>query len=465
MPGPKGVEKGQRSDYQVRYTAGGPCVGVYKTKDISTVSDQALVEGINCRIQDGVVTNRGGQSALLEEGQELTGCVTGLIDLQGAGVNLLLNPAGQLDTYVGFLAAADRYERLTLEILSSSLLRVHPTDETKGRYSFAHWRGNVVLFASTAESSDIWVLYKLIPPEVGNEATDIQIEEVFRLPEDIKPSSLVVFPASQGSGQSPELEPIFVGTQGGGVYGFDGIEVKELLAEAEFESRVVVFRYHDMLYAAGAQAIKRWLSWTRGTGSPLLGTWDDVALPTDTFPDGISDFSPLCATEYLDYALVGGTDLDVTASSGNPGPACILKLAEDSAGDVVCTVEHAVTNAEFVYDITVFNGTAIYASSWESSFATSPARLGGWDGNTWEEELGSLFSENEAVVFRLFSTGDRLYMGATCNNDTVESNEPAGLFEVTPDSLVPLSTLTITRLVDTTDLLSDSEGASDIVAW
>jgi len=464
MPNPKGAEKGQRNQYQVRYNAGAPCIGVWTSKDISTLPDTALVEGINIRIQDGVVVNRGGQTGLLDAEQEaMTGCVTGLIDLEGLGVNLLLNPAAQLDTYLGYLASADRYERITTEILTTDILRVHPTQTDKGRYCFAHWRGNIVLFAADPGGT-YWILYKLIPPETGNEATEIQVEEVLSLPAGVTPSSIVVFPASQGTGQSPELEPIFIGTQEGGVYGFDGIELKELLAATGFASRVIVFRYHDMLYAAGQQEIQRWLSWTRGTGSPLLGTWEAVTLPSDPFPDGVGDFIPTCAAEYLDYGFVGGWDADETPSAGTPGPAVILQLAESAAGVVTCTVGHAVTDSDYVFDLAVFNGTLTYGSAWESSFASHPGRLGGWDGSTWNEELASLTAENDALVFRLFSVGDRMYMGAVCENGAL-SGEPAGLFEVTPANLSPLANLSVTRLVDTFDLLSDAEGASDIVAW
>ena len=61
-------EKGSSKSYQARYRIStDPCSGVDKSHDRSTLPHNALVEGINARVHDGIVLSRGGQSVTTDE--------------------------------------------------------------------------------------------------------------------------------------------------------------------------------------------------------------------------------------------------------------------------------------------------------------------------------------------------------------------------------------------------------------
>jgi hypothetical protein len=413
VPNPTQPERGVKSPYSARYGLSVPwCTGIDLRHDPSMLSDSALRQGVNCRIQDGVPVSRGGQS--LEATSSPNGdCVQGMVDIPGAGTKMVLaanadavNPAA-----IAFLdenlPAASRFSTIDDTVVE------HPArgnsngqnfEDTRPRYVYQWWDGHVVF--QDAENSEK-ELCRIVLPEDTSKTDEIQVEPVFPCKVEgemstFTVSSLVTLPQLG----STDRTPLYFGTLGGGVVGYVNGQLVRLLAEATFSGRVIVFQYNNRLYAAGPQAIKVQNGWASGEGADSAD-WDDVAMPA-----GPSDFRPMCAKEWNGFGWIGGYD-----DGGSPPTAAdtgyILKIS-DSTGTPVATVAingygGASDYLESVDDFAVGLANQFFVAWRWNSTTQEFASFGEWDGSS-ALNLSGTWGEAEATVVRMVGNHKRIYI-------------------------------------------------------
>jgi len=489
MPAPQQPERGIRKGYQARYRVNvGPCTGVDKSGDPSVLADTALAEGINISLRDGTMSERGGQEKA-NSSSAMTGCVYGMVEMGSAGeagfADLLLTvpgggidvSLGTIDSWIPGLPDDVEYSRLTegsgigegeigvygVPIGESTQLTA---DSTVSRYSFTRWNGDVVLAAAALSDATFatFGIFKLLQDQPEIAEGKMKVEEIFHFASGITPASLATIPAPAPDG-SPAREYLFVGTLGGGVIGTDGTHTFTSLAEATLDDRVIVFRYHDTIYACASQEIRRL---TPGT----TATWTTLTLPVAAFPAGVVDFRPICAIEFDDKGLVGGWDDNETRGG------CILSITEALNGTITVAVEHVPevivgggpVPCQHIIDFCILEGRLIYGyNSNPGQFTYYPQYwLGVYNGVTFQDDQ-ALFVSTESSpggLWRLYSTGAIVYAGARSTIDATALDCEAGLFSVQPITQGgdPVDGIYISRLNNTTTLLTDSSGASDIIA-
>lgn len=419
MAKPRQPEKGVTGYRKFRYGRSpgeiGPCTGVNKAHDKSTLQMTDLVEGINARVHDGIVVARGGQS-LTESG--MAGCVQGLIDVNGGGARMVLSsndpsPKASVDVYDPSLPSGSNYFVLTD---TPQLFDAHPPqgqiqgietfNDTKPRYVYTWWDGFVVFQSSTDDK-----LYKVLLPEDKTDPDEVNVEELFLLQvpgegSAFEVSSMTTMPnvGTVGGG-----EPLYFGTMAGGVVGYVNGQLVRLQADATFSSRVLVFQYNNRLYAAGTQELRVQDGWSTG-GSPVSAAWSNVPLPAGAYPAGVSDFRPMCAIEHNGYGWIGGWDDDVTWVWNTTYPGFILKI-DDSSGTPVCTVGYNGNNRVSFDDFAVALGNTLFVSFRHMTFAV--AEFGGfatWDGTTLDVKNDVTWGESGGMVVRLAGNNSILFL-------------------------------------------------------
>lgn len=416
MPGPKQPERGTKTPYRARYRVNvGPCEGIDNAHDISTPVDEALIEAINVRVHDGIVVNRFGQ-ANVTGGDPMTGCVTGLSPVQQIGAKLFLAPPraggslGEFDAYNGRGTEAGSYSRVTDDLQNVVFpLLVDALSTTTARFCFAFWKDAPHMVASQPGGTD-YAWYRIIPPEDDGEVNDVQIEEVFKFPAGITPTSVVTL-LSGAEDDSRRADPIFFGTLGGGVYGYTN-RLAPLLGEGSLTGRVIVARLHNTLYAFGTNECLRQRGWADGEEmlNGTIAAWDAVALPAGVMPAGVDDFRPTCWAEHGDYLYVGGWD-ETPYALGNDA-AVILRLEEPTATLVpaltIGYVPSVKTDTGKLTEMVAHKDVLYFAFTWDlpgSQFCD----LGSFDGTVWREGLYDFGSETEPYIGRMVSTGGVIY--------------------------------------------------------
>jgi hypothetical protein len=449
MPKPSPPEKGVRGYRRFRYGNQpgmmGPCTGVNKAHDKSTLFPTDLVDGINVRVQDGILVTRGGQS-LTED--NMNGCIQGLIDIEGVGSRAIL-------------AHNERSPNAGIDILDESStpnyvkledkFNEHPNpahsggssyDDTKPRYVYTWWDGNIVFQAATTNP-----LYKLILPDEKMDLDKIQVEELFPLQvpgegSAFKVGSLTTLP---GFGTTRQRSPLYFGTMGGGVVGYIQGKLVRLLAEATFSGRVVVFSYNNRLYAAGAQKVMFQASgWSTG-GDAASTSWTNMTMPVE-----VTDFRPMCGAEGLGFGWIGGYDDSISFPTDK---GFILKLDDSSGTPVLSSALNSYGGGPdrlMSVDDFAIRGSIVYAGwRWETTGGSFFASAGEWNGTVLTERVG--FGESNAMVHRIATTQSLLYVSGYGGSSGV------GLWTWDGSSSV--------QITDLATLFGDSESPFDMVLF
>jgi hypothetical protein len=405
----KQPELGIRNPYDARYRITvGPCRGLDQATDPSTVSDEALTKLINGRVYDGIVVCRGGQSAA-KNSTPLSGCVQGMIDVDGSGPRIVL--AMDRDEGLGPVPGIDLFDQgINPSYVADIDLPVVPypgqlfgsaANDDNPRYALLWWNEQIVYGGSDD------YLYRFIFPDDDLSATSVQAERLFKLeptgsgtPFEI--SSMCTMPDTNSNGSAPHNPkmgpPLYFGSIGGGVYAYVNGELATLLADGTFTNRVLVFQYNNRLYAASRQELRVQSGWLDG-GSPTSTTWAAV-----TMPGGVTNFIPMCAIECYGFGYIGGGD------SGATPTGRILKI-DDSTGTPVLTLANAgvvgADDLESADDFAFAFGQA-YVAYRARSGVNKISQIGTMDNNAAITMVAGTWSE-DGMVTRIVGTYGMVY--------------------------------------------------------
>lgn len=434
----KQPESGQRQPYDARYgLTAGPCRGLDLAHDPSVIADEALTQAINVRVHDGIVLSRYGQSAPLNADDAMSGCVQGLIDINGGGPRFVLamyRPSTLTSTpQLSDIDLFDRqletpYVRIT-DAPSNNRLSAQPQrgiaqggtsfDDASPRYAFLWWNDQII-FGGYDNDLDERNLYRFIFPDDDLDADSVQVEQVLALfvpgeMDEFAVASMCALPDTNAN-KSAEYDPkqgppLYFGTVGGGVVGYVNGELVRLQDEGTFSGRVIVFQYHNRVYAAGRQLLKVQNGWADG-GSPASASWSSV-----TLPGTVSDFLFMFAQEWLGYGYLGGVE-----GPGSTNEGRILRIDDSSGSPVVTEVNDGDPGGDGILcfdDMAIALGGA-YVSYRKVPSATESAdvRMLNVDGTlgatigTWEEN---------GQVPRLLGVPNALYISAWASG-----NDPSG---------------------------------------
>ncbi len=423
MPTEKQPERGTKSPYSVRYLVDIPgCSGIDLSHDPSTIDDTALRQGINCRVHDGIVLNRGGQTAI--PNSPGSGCIQGLIDIDGVGTRAVLadnekSPAAGITFLDENLPSATNYTSISSEVTE------HPAQgdqnggsfqDAKPRYVYQWWDGYIV-FQDVANPEK--ELHKLVLPENDITLTDeIQAEALFPclVPGEAGPftvTSMTTMPQVT----NVTTQPLYFGTLAGGVVGYINGQMRRLLADATFSGRVIVFQYNNRLYAAGADDLWVQNGWTAGNDA-ASSSWTQVSLPV-----GPTDFRPMCGIEWGGYGWIGGYD-DATAG-GAVNSGYILRINDSSGSPVVTVALNDVGGAldwlQSVDDFAVgLSNKFIIGYRWRTSGGSAFGDFNTWDGASAVTPQGYGWGESEGMVQRMQGTNDRIYISGYGSDSTAK---------------------------------------------
>ena len=397
MPTEKQPERGTKSPYSARYLVDIPgCSGVDLSHDPSTIEDTALRQGINCRVHDGIVLSRGGQTAV--PSSPGSGCIQGLVDIDGVGTRAVLAD-NEIDTPPAVITFLDEntgdYESI------SDTVTEHPAQGDGNGGSFED-----AVFQDVANPEK--ELHKLILPE--NDITlidEIQVEKLFPclVPGEAGPftvTSMTTMPQVS----TVTTQPLYFGTLAGGVVGYVNGQMRRLLPDATFSGRVIVFQYNNRLYAAGADDLWVQNGWTVGNDASST-SWTQVSLPV-----GPSDFRPMCAIEWGGFGWIGGYD-DPAGAAANTG--YILKISDSTGSPVVTVALNDVGGAldwlQSVDDFAVGLGNQfVIGYRWRTSGGSAFSDFNIWDGASAVTPQGLGWGESEGMVERMQGTNDRVYI-------------------------------------------------------
>lgn len=459
-------ELGERKPYVVRYKGNvGPCEGVDDSHDPSTVNDQGLVDLVNGYVHDGIVVSRGGQTAITNPLSPMSGCVYGMIEIDGGSNaspdwylsvphnDFLPFTLGSIDTwFTSIVDPTDAYTRVVgdsvAEVGAGEVGSYGPPaldvfDSTVSRFCFANWKGDVVIVSSRIDDAGtVFGVFKLIPTLDPTLPHRTKTEEIVKIPSGITPSSLV--PLNVGG-----TEYLFLGTLGGGVLVTDGVSVLTSLAEGTLSGRVILASYHGTIYACANHEIRRL---NHGTTSSWGGA---ISIPSGAFPTGVADFRPSCWSECYDELLIGGWD------DNEPFGGCILKITESSSGVATVSIAHVPEivvggtprYADFISDIcNTFSGgdpIVFYSYQMDSGELTSSieAIIGSYDGVSFTDNVAALSHPegDPSVIGRMYSAANVVFVSGYSSSGVVSGNSEPGIFSDV-----------LNRLISTFDAVGDS---------
>lgn len=446
MPSTKQPERGQKNPYQARYRLNvGPCEGLDLSEDPSTISDAALVDAINCRVHDGIVVSRGGQT-LLED--SMNGCIQGLIDVDGVGTKALLahnerSPSAGIDVLDE--SRTPNYVRI------GDRLDPHPNpgdssgssyEDTKSRYVYAWWDGNIVFQDATTGP-----LNKIILPDDKMDLDEIQAEELFpcQIPGEGSAFQVASMTTLPTFGTARQQSPLYFGTLGGGVVAYAQGQFVRLLAEATFTGRVIVFSYNNRLYAAGKQKTmfqnNGWVD-----GGSAVGT----GFTNMTMPGAVTDFRPMCGSEGIGFGWIGGYDASISFPTDK---GFIIKIDDSTGTPLLTSALNSYGGASdrlmSVDDFAVRGDTVFAAWRWETLGGSFYASTGEWNGTSLTERYGA--GESNSMIQRIVTTQSLLYICARGGSSGV------GIWTWDGSSA--------TQITDLDLLFSDSESPNDMVLF
>lgn len=355
----KQPELGVKSPYDARYGVTiGPCIGLDDSHDPSMIPDEALVDGTNVRVHDGIPISRGGQSSPTNSENQAGGCIQGLIDINGGGPRIVLaevratTPTGLSDIDMFDQSSSPNYVRVTAP--TTNRLSAQPlegigqgstvVDTDRPRYAFLWWNGEIVFGGSDLALDDDY-LYRFVFPDESFDPDDVQVEPVLHLcvsgeSDNFQISSMCQLPETNSNkteSADPRLgPPLYFGTVGGGVVAYVNGELVRLLDEATFTGRTMVFEYNNRLYAAGTQKVMvQDAGWTDG-GSPVSSSFTDLTMPVSPV-----EFVPYCTQQIEAVCLIGGADVDggtrgsILEIDDSTAPPTVTE-AHDGTGGFVC---------------------------------------------------------------------------------------------------------------------------------
>lgn len=316
MPGPKPPEKGQQESYNARYKLTiGPCTGLDRSEDVSTIADSALVEAINARAHDGIVVARGGQS--VPTTTAATGCIQGLIDIPTVGTKAVL---AINTTTMNFYERSGMDSAPRIDLIPDGMTQGPDPYDSGGPFQCYAWWDGKIIFENAVDNA----LNEIILPEGSFDAADVEFEELFPLtvPGEGSPFAISSFLTMPQTGTVGSREPLYFGTMAGGVVGYANGQMLRLLPDATFSDGVLLFSFANQMYAIANQKLMRQGGWSNG-GSPLAGQsgWSEIPFPAGT----PTDFHPRCAAEWRGAAYIGGFEGVPISNSVETG--YIMKLA------------------------------------------------------------------------------------------------------------------------------------------
>lgn len=400
-------ESGIQRPYDARYgITVGKCRGLNLSHDPSMIADEELTQAVNIRIHDGIGLSRPGQETLVDTS---SGCVQGMIDINGGGPRFAIseNDSAAAQPFYSYVYLFDRATwggDMTVEPPRLTDLDGVPVQgqdgssfarsEANPRYLFFWWNGRIVFSGRkrledgnvVADPAYLWEL--IIPdedPEGGAQSRQVFKLEVPGEGVEFVPNNMAVLP---NVGVQDNGGPLYFGTMGGGVVAWVNGELRRLLAEGTFSSRVFVLIFNNRLYAVGGDEIRVQDGWVTGA-SPVSTTWTSL-----TVPGTAAGLIPMCVVEWAGYGWVGGQ------VAGN---ACILRIAEN--GTVTDMPNAPSGGRRSVDDFAVALGSRLYAFTLTSVTAGAVYE---WDGTDWTGP--NIFGWGEAVAMcRLQGKAGALY--------------------------------------------------------
>ena len=438
MANRKGQEQGNRSPRQFRTGIDIPYwKGLNRDYDAGAISDTELQDAINIRLIGGRIDCRGGQEKLNET--PMDGCVWSMDDLPLPTVGLFL---AHID---GATYSLDRYN-LDLDpdyqgaypSASSPNLDEHQPfgNATKPRQVLAVWR-NKLLAANTTNDT----IHEVVLPKEGT-IGDIAFRPLVTVAQI---STMTVVPEG---GESI----LYIGsTDNNEVYRYDGTWLSTDGAIGSNSERMIVGRFHDLLYIFGTQ-----YALVRQPGAPLVnGIPAPGAYATLTMAAGVTTFRPSAMCEFGQELVIAGLDAAISPALGVPGPGCLLiydgstmtlaRQPNDGGGVGVYRPARGVS------DVFLWNGKVWYL--WREAGTDPNTWIGSYDGSTWNDTVASLGTTQSGSA----NTGDLLTANGLLYATTIRDETPTGL---TNSSVLLSSTdgVTWTLVEDITDF----SGASNV---
>ena len=437
MANRKGQEQGNRSPRQFRTGIDIPYFkGLNRDYDAGAISDTELQDAINIRLIGGRIDCRGGQEKLNET--PLDGCVWSIDDLPMPTVGLFLahidNATYSLDRYN--LDLSPNYQGAYPAASLPNLDQHQPFGSAgKPRQVLVVWR-NKLLAADTTNGT----IYEVVLPKEGT-LGDIALRPLVSVPQI---SSMIAVPEG---GESI----LYVGsTSNNEVYRYDGTWLSTDGAIGFNSERMIVGRFHDLLYIFGTQyALVRQPGAPLVNGIPAPGTYASL-----TMAAGVTTFRPSAMCEFGQELVIAGLDAAITPGIGTPGPGCLLiydgstmtlaRQPNDGGGVGVYRPARGIS------DVFFWNGKVWYL--WRE-FGTDPNTwIGSYDGSAWNDTVASLGTTQTGSA----NTGDLLTANGLLYATTIRDETAPGL----TNSSVLLSSpdgATWTLVEDITDF----SGASD----
>lgn len=443
----KQPELGIKNPYDARFGITiGKFRGIQLDHDQSMIPDEALVDATNVRAHDGIVLSRFGQSTPLNS--QASGCIQGLIDVNGGGPRFVLamvrltTLADKSDVDLFDRNLTPQYSQVT-DPPTNQRLSAQPAkgqlqlgggtlDDQLPRYAFFWWNGQIVFDGGDHK------LYRFIFPEDDLSLDSVQVEPLFDLrvggtTTTFDVASMCALPdtdANATASNDPRRgKPLYFGSVGGGVFAYVNGEMVQLLADGTFTSRVIVFEFHNRLYASGRQDVRVQQGWLDGD-SPTSTTWTVVAMPV-----GVSDFLSMCAVEFYGSGWIGGADVGASPSGR------ILRL-DDFSGTPVLTVANDGTlspvNLISVDDFGIAAGKvyAAYRSVPSVTEVADFAEMG--NSGTIGTPLGLAWSEDGQVI-RLVGNNSDLYVSAWTTGGTSGGGAESAIYQYDGSSTVKIA--------------------------
>lgn len=415
-----GKELGVRTSRQFRTGIDHPYFrGLNRDYDAGAIQDTELQDAINVRLLGGRIDSRGGQEKLTDSA--LDGCVWSVDDLPMPTVGLFL---AHQDT------ATYSLDRYNLD-LSPNYNGVYPTlsqpnvgehrpfgGSTTPRQVLTVWRDKLL-----GGDSVSGIVSEIVLPKEG-QIGDIAFRKLVSVPEV---SSFAVVPEG---GESI----LYIGsTSNNEVYRYDGTWLSTDGAIGFNSERMVVGRFHDLLYIFGTQyALVRQPGAPLVNGFPAPGQYASI-----TMPGTVTTFRPSAMCEFGDQLIIAGLDAAIAPALGVPGPGCLLKydgstltLAQqpnDGAGPGVYRPARGVS------DVFLWNNKVWYL--WRE-FGTDPHTwVGNYDGATWNDTVADLGTaqSGSSNTGDLLTANGLLYAttirddGLGRTNDSVLMSSPDGV--------------------------------------
>jgi hypothetical protein len=194
--------------------------------------------------------------------------------------------------------------------------------------------------------------------------------------------------------------PLYMGTIGGGVVAYVNGQLVRLKNEGDFTSRVIVFRYHDRLYAAGTDQLEVMNGWASGA-SPTSTSFTAVSLPV-----ALAGMRMMCALEWAGYAFLGGS------LPGGGGTGAMVRISDATGSPLTTEVTTGIVGA-ISYDDFALALDSAFACYRHQPISTEAADFSEMSSSgTLGAGLSSDLWSEDGMIPRMLGTREGLYLTA-----------------------------------------------------